>query len=61
MVKTDSTNKKEWVYVLLVTILFILLTLVPYGLGYLTALPDSLFTGLIMNPEDAQTYWAKMV
>ncbi|MCP5094589.1 MAG: hypothetical protein GY943_03440, partial [Chloroflexi bacterium] len=47
--------------VLLVTILFILLTLVPYGLGYLTALPDSLFTGLIMNPEDAQTYWAKMV
>jgi hypothetical protein len=35
--------------------------LVPYVLGYLLAGPDTAFTGIIMNQEDSQTYFAKML
>lgn len=38
-----------------------MLTLIPYVLGYSLARPGTAFTGLIMNPEDSQSYFAKMV
>jgi len=35
--------------------------LVPYALGYALARPGTEFTGIIMNPEDSQSYFAKML
>jgi hypothetical protein len=37
------------------------LLLLPYLLGYGLARPGTQYTGLIMNPEDAQTYFAKIL
>lgn len=37
------------------------LGLIPYWLGNLLAAHDLVYMQLIMNPEDAQTYWAKML
>jgi hypothetical protein len=34
---------------------------VPYALGYTLARPGLEFTGVIMNPEDSQSYFAKML
>jgi hypothetical protein len=53
-------QQKEWRFPLLVALFFVLLLLIPYGLGYLTVAPDLYFTGILMNPEDTQTYFAKM-
>jgi hypothetical protein len=50
----------EWGRALAVALLAIALTLIPYLLGYATAQEGMAFTGLLMNPEDSQTYWAKM-
>jgi hypothetical protein len=47
-------------FLLLTSLAFVLLLLIPYGLGYLTAPPELHFTGILMNPEDTQTYFAKM-
>ena len=38
----------------------ILLT-VPYILGYGLARPGTVFTGVLMNPEDSQSYFAKIL
>jgi len=40
---------------------FTLILQLPYLLGHLTTPSDLVYTHLIMNPEDAHTYWAKMV
>ncbi|MEZ4595010.1 MAG: hypothetical protein R3D55_28290 [Chloroflexota bacterium] len=37
------------------------LTLIPYWLGNLLTPDNLVYMQLIMNPEDAQTYWAKML
>ena len=52
---------KEWLSVALVTLLMILLTAVPYILAVITNPPDQFFTAIFMNPEDSQTYFAKMI
>lgn len=44
-----------------VTLLVVGLTAVPYLLATLTAAPGSFFSGTLMNPEDSQTYFAKML
>lgn len=43
-----------------VSLLVVGITAVPYLLGYLFTPADKIYTGLIMNPEDAQSYFAKM-
>ncbi len=55
-----SIPHREWLTAVGVTLLFILLLAIPYALGYLFAAPGTFFTGLLMNPEDSQTYLAKM-
>lgn len=37
------------------------LTLIPYALGHALSQEGLVYTSLVMNPEDAQTYWAKML
>ncbi len=52
--------KSEWVFALVVAVLTAVLLYLPYGLGYASQTPQTQFTGLVMNPEDSQTYLAKM-
>jgi hypothetical protein len=52
---------KEWLLVLLVGLLLAGITAVPYLLATFTTQPGLVFTGSLMNPEDSQTYFAKML
>ncbi|MCZ7672656.1 MAG: hypothetical protein M5U34_38830 [Chloroflexi bacterium] len=54
-------SKPEWVTVLVVTLVMVGITAVPYLLATITAQPGSVFMGALMNPEDSQTYFAKML
>lgn len=56
----SSTDKSTWRLLVLFISLATLLML-PYLLGYLTAVPGLTFTGLLMNPEDSQTYLGKIL
>ncbi len=53
-------TRREWLIAFVIAAATILLTLIPYALGYAFARPDLEFTGVIMNPEDSQSYFAKM-
>lgn len=52
---------REWRLALLVAVATAVLGLIPYWLGNLLAPDGQVYMQLIMNPEDAQTYWAKML
>lgn len=53
--------RKEWLLALGISLALVLLLALPYFLGHLLARPGTYFTGLIMNPEDSQSYFAKML
>jgi hypothetical protein len=57
----SAPSRGEWRTVFLIAFFAVLILFVPYGLGQIGTQPGVVFTHLIMNPEDAQTYWAKMV
>lgn len=54
-------TRSEWVIVFGVIMVLLGLTAVPYLLAYTTTQPDTVFMGILMNPEDSQTYFAKML
>jgi hypothetical protein len=54
-------RRRDWLIATAVSLLTALLLLLPYWLAYTTAVPDTTFTGVLMNPEDSQTYFAKML
>lgn len=56
-----SVSSREWRIAFVVALAAVVLTAVPYWLGYAFAREGSVFTGLLMNPEDSQTYFAKML
>jgi hypothetical protein len=58
---TREIASREWLIVLLVSLAATAIVSIPYILGY--ALPQSgtVFSGIIMNPEDTQSYFAKML
>ncbi len=56
-----NVTPHEWVIAALIALAAIALTLIPYVLGYALARPGTEFTGIIMNPEDSQSYFAKML
>ena len=56
----NSWHRSAWIWVLGVSVGTAVLLQIPYLLGYLTTQEGQFYTGLIMNPEDSQTYWAKM-
>jgi len=58
---TQSISRREWLTVLAITLVLIAITILPYWLGYRTAPEGMIFSGTIMNPEDSQTYFAKML
>lgn len=56
-----SISRREWIIALLIALAMTAILTIPYLLGYNLARPGSVFTGLVMNPEDSQSYFAKML
>ncbi|MFW6184104.1 MAG: hypothetical protein ACOC8X_09925, partial [Chloroflexota bacterium] len=56
-----TVSRREWRAALAASLALILLMSIPYVLGYALAGEDVLFTGIIMNAEDTQSYFAKML
>ncbi|MBK8901472.1 MAG: hypothetical protein IPM53_09840 [Anaerolineaceae bacterium] len=56
-----TISRREWLTALAVALATAVLALIPYWLGNLLAADGLVYMQLIMNPEDAQTYWAKML
>ncbi|MGD2049569.1 MAG: hypothetical protein PVH03_08740, partial [Chloroflexota bacterium] len=54
-------SRREWFFALIIALAMTALLTIPYLLGYTLARPGTVFTGLIMNPEDSQSYFAKML
>ncbi len=50
----------SWHWFVGVSVLLVGLTAVPILLGYSQTPPNRVYTGLVMNPEDSQSYLAKM-
>ena len=50
----------SWRWFVGVSVLLVGLTAVPILLGYSQTPPNRVYTGLVMNPEDSQSYLAKM-
>lgn len=56
-----SISLNEWLVAAGVALAMTVVLALPYILGYLTSGPGIEFTGLIMNPEDSNSYFAKML
>ena len=54
-------TRGEWLAATGVAVGLSALMAIPYLLGYALAGPDMTFTGILMNPEDSQSYFAKML
>ena len=59
--RNHNITPGEWRLALLVALITAVLGLIPYWLGNLLTPDGLIYMQLIMNPEDAQTYWAKML
>lgn len=51
---------RETGWALLITALVVGLSCLPYAYAYLVTPPDLRFTGLLLNPQDGNSYYAKM-
>jgi hypothetical protein len=58
---TAPSDLHEWLLAAGVALAATLLLLIPYVLGYALAQPGTEFTGILMNPEDSNSYFAKML
>lgn len=58
--KLSPPRSNQWLKIGLLSVIAVLTMQLPYLLGYLTTPPGAAYTGLIMNPEDSQTYFAKL-
>lgn len=56
----SGVGNRAWVTAVLIAVVAALLLLLPYYFGYKFSTADRSFTGILMNPEDSQTYFAKM-
>ncbi len=57
----NMVTQREWLIALGIAVATAVIGMLPYLLGS-SLLPEGMFyTQLIMNPEDSQTYWAKML
>jgi hypothetical protein len=54
-------SRREWFLATTFALLLTALLATPYVLGYVLARPGNEFTGVLMNPEDSQSYFAKMI
>ncbi|MCP4418024.1 MAG: hypothetical protein GY805_15485, partial [Chloroflexi bacterium] len=58
---SNTVSQREWMLAIGVALATAVIGLIPYWLGNLLTPDGMVYTQLIMNPEDAQTYWAKML
>jgi hypothetical protein len=56
-----NISRREWLQALVVSLVLVAIVTLPYILGHTLARPGTFFTGLVMNPEDSQSYFAKML
>ena len=57
----NDIGSREWLIALLIAVAAAAVLSLPYLLGYLLAQHGTVYTGVIMNPEDTQSYFAKML
>ena len=60
-VESPDIASREWAAAFLVAITTVAIVTLPYVLGYALSGPGIAFSGVIMNPEDSQSYFAKML
>jgi hypothetical protein len=48
-----SISRREWLIALIIALAMAALFAIPYILGYTLAQPGTVFSGLVMNPEDS--------
>ena len=53
-------NRREWRWVALVTLVLVIASSLPYFIAWVVAPEGAHFTGLIFNPQDGNSYIAKM-
>ncbi len=58
---TNSPRWAEWKIAIAIAILATIVLSIPYALGYAFANPSTEYMGIVMNPEDSQSYFAKML
>ena len=56
--KLLKIQKKEWIFVLLVTLGILLLTSIPYIYGYVSAPDEKVFMGFTYNVDDHTQYYS---
>ena len=54
-------DRRQWMLAFLIALLTAAILFLPYCFGYWFAQPGTTFTGVIMNAEDSQSYFAKML
>lgn len=59
--RKGAISRREWLWAVGISVATAVIGLIPYWLGNLTTPDDLVYMQIIMNPEDAQTYWAKML
>lgn len=60
MIASNST-KRDWLIAISISFAALVLVSIPYILGYAFAQPNAEYIGIVMNPEDSQSYFAKML
>ncbi|MDX1686472.1 MAG: hypothetical protein R3248_00680 [Candidatus Promineifilaceae bacterium] len=60
IISLPGISRREWLTAATFSLLICLLLLVPYLLAYTSAGDELVFSDVLMNPEDSQTYFAKM-
>ncbi len=58
---TISISRREWLIALVIAAAVVAVLTIPYWLGYGLARPGMVYNGLVMNAEDSQSYFAKML
>ncbi len=56
-----TVSQRDWLIALGIAVATAVIGMIPYLLGSSLAPKGMFYTQLIMNPEDSQTYWAKML
>ena len=59
-IRLGGMTRREWLAAAVVSVLICLVLLVPFWLAYTSMGNALVFTDSLMNPEDSQTYFAKM-
>src|SRR3972149_2678530 len=60
MERRNTVTRTEWRWVVVWIIIALIVTSIPYVIGWLRSSPDHVFGGLVLGIEDGYSYLAKM-